>query len=188
MGLKRIKKDEKTGDEKEIGMGLKGIGLIAFDVIPEVFKTEKILRGAGFDVKAALPPQELRKGCDLAVEFPIMEKLAIERILKERKLKYIDIMSLDAPGLKPLELIKRTDFDDSVMIRSGSMKISIDKESGEIRNISGGGCPDIPHLCLQIVGKKITEAPHPKDIGRTLCAYLLDRGFQEALRIYEEAS
>ncbi len=168
--------------------GLKGIGLIAFDVIPEVFKTEKTLKKAGFEVKAALPPPQYRKGCDLAVEFPIVERLAIEKILKEKKIKYIEIMSLDAPGIKPLELVKRTDFDDSFMVRSGAMKISIDKKSGEIRNISGGGCPDIPYLCLKLVGKKITEAPRPKELGRTLCAYLLDRGFQEALEIYREGS
>lgn len=164
----------------------KGLGLVAFHEVRKAFKAEKALKRVGYMVKAVVPPPEFRKGCDLAVEFDIVERLGVERILRDNKIKYIDIVSVDAAGIEPLELVKTTDFGDSIMIRVGPMKITIEKRTGIIRNISGGGCSDIPYLYIELVNKKIIEAPRPKEIGRTLCAYLLDKAFEEALKIYRE--
>ncbi len=164
----------------------KGLGLVAFYEVREAFKAEKALKKVGYIAKAVVPPHEFRKGCDLAVEFDIVERLGVERVLRDNKIKYMDVVSVDAPGIEPLELVKTTDFGDSIMVRAGQMKIAIEKRTGIIRNISGGGCPDIPHLYVELVNKKITEAPRPNEIGRTLCAYLTDRAFEEALKIYGE--
>ncbi|NIN69444.1 MAG: hypothetical protein GTO63_33125 [Anaerolineae bacterium] len=64
------------------------------------------------------------------------------------------------------------------------MKLSFDKASGIIVNVSGGGCPDIPYLHSELVDKKLTEARRPRDIGFTLCALMLDRALEECLLLW----
>lgn len=34
-----------------------------------------------------------------------------------------------------------------------------------------GGCPDVPFLAASMVGRTLSDAPHPRDIGHTLCGY-----------------
>ncbi|HEY4675164.1 MAG TPA: DUF3343 domain-containing protein [Candidatus Bathyarchaeia archaeon] len=171
----------KTKSEEQTNEGL---GLVTFYDVREAFKTEKLLKKSGYAVKAVLPPPQFRNGCDTAVEFNIVERVGVERFLENNKVGYLDVISIDNFGIRPLELVKRTDFGDSIMIRAGMVKITVDKKTGTIVNISGGGCPDIPYLYIQLIDKKITEAPRPKEIGYTLCAYLLDRAFEEALEVY----
>jgi len=72
------------------------------------------------------------------------------------------------------------------MVKAGNMKMSFDKSTGIIVNTSGGGCPDIPYLHIELVGRKLAEAPRPKDVGFTLCALMLDRAFEECLSLWEE--
>jgi hypothetical protein len=69
------------------------------------------------------------------------------------------------------------------MVKVGNMKITFDKESSIIVNISGGGCPDIPYLHAELIGKPLSEAPRPKDIGFTLCALNADRALEECLAL-----
>ena len=33
----------------------------------------------------------------------------------------------------------------------------------------------------ELIGKKLTEAPRPKDIGFTLCSLMLDKALEESL-------
>lgn len=152
------------------------------------YQSGKSAQKSGYPAKAVLPPPKLRKGCDMAIEFDLVERVGLERTLREGGIKYLDIISVDAPGIKPLDLVKKIDFTDSVMVRAGQMKITFEKETGTIRNISGGGCPDVPYLHIQLIDKKITEAPHPEQIGYTLCSYLLNKAFEEALSIYRETA
>jgi hypothetical protein len=70
------------------------------------------------------------------------------------------------------------------MVKAGNMKITYRKDSGEIVNVSGGGCPDIPYLHAELIGKCLDEAPRPKDLGFTLCALNLERAFEECLVLY----
>jgi len=49
-------------------------------------------------------------------------------------------------------------------------------------NISGGGCPDVPFLAQEMVGKTLAEAPRPRDLGHTLCGYALDLAYEELCR------
>jgi hypothetical protein len=65
------------------------------------------------------------------------------------------------------------------------MKLTFDKKTGVILNISGGGCPDIPFLHISMLDKKLTEVVRPKDKGYTLCALMLDRAFTESLEIWQ---
>ncbi|MDZ7761787.1 MAG: hypothetical protein U5L00_16225 [Desulfovermiculus sp.] len=56
------------------------------------------------------------------------------------------------------------------MVRAANMKLTVDKETGVIVNISGGGCPDVPYLAREMIGKSLQKAPKPQDIGHTPCA------------------
>jgi len=162
-------------------------GLITFEEVRQAFKAEAILKKANHDVKLVVPPPEFRRGCDLGVEFNINEQISIQRLLSINKIKYSEIISIDAATTKTLDAVKVFDFGGSVMVRCGALKITFEKGSGVIRNISGGGCPDVPYLYIELVGKKLSEAPKPRDVGFTLCALCLDRAFEEALRLYESS-
>jgi hypothetical protein len=63
------------------------------------------------------------------------------------------------------------------------MKITVEKETKKIVNISGGGCSDVPYLALGLIGKTLDAAPAPRQIGYTLCAYTLEIAFEEARRL-----
>lgn len=165
----------------------KGVGLITFESVREGLKAERLLKEKSYAVKAILPPEEFVKGCDLAVEFDLVEQLGVERALSENKIAHNKIFSIDVgTGIKPLDLVKTTDYGDSIMVRAGQMKITFDKHNGIILNISGGGCPDVPYLYVKMVGQKLSEVPRPRDIGRTLCGMMLDRAFIEAFEIYRK--
>ena len=164
-----------------------GGGLVLFEDVPQAIKAEKVLKKAGYRVKLVAPPPALRKGCDLAVEINLVEQLGIERILIERNLAYMEIAPLTEKTLDLLDMVTVTDFGDALMVKAGNMKISFHKSTGVILNTSGGGCPDIPYLHAELIHKKLTDAPRPKDIGFTLCALMADRAFEECLNLWQEA-
>jgi hypothetical protein len=68
------------------------------------------------------------------------------------------------------------------------MKLSYEKVTGAIVNISGGGCPDIPYLHAEMVDKPLNQAPHPRDLGYTLCATMLQRAYDESLQLEQGGS
>ena len=162
-----------------------GGGLVIFREVQEAMKAEKVLKGADYDVKLVAPPPELRKGCDLAVEINLVEQLGIERLFKEKDIEYVDITPVKLETSELLDIVKVADFGDWVMVKAGNMKITFDKNDGMIVNTSGGGCPDIPHLHAEMIGKKLTDAPWPRDIGFTLCALMLNRALEECLDIWQ---
>ncbi|MCD4691794.1 MAG: DUF3343 domain-containing protein [Calditrichales bacterium] len=162
-----------------------GEGLLLFAQVPDAMKAEKILKNSGYIIKLVAPPPALRKGCDLALQINLVEQPGIERTLKEKDAEYIEITPLKNENQEILGIVKITDFDNAVMIKAGNMKLTFDRKSGVILNISGGGCPDIPYLYTELIDKKITEAPRPKDIGFTLCALMLERALDESLEIWE---
>ncbi len=41
------------------------------------------------------------------------------------------------------------------MVRAANMKLTIDKASRRIVNVSGGGCPDVPYLAQEMVGQTL---------------------------------
>lgn len=159
----------------------RGKGLILLNDVAEAMTAERILRDSGYEVKGVAPPLEVRKGCDLAVEFNLFDQLGIERILRNKNLEPVDIVSLDNLSQKPTEFTKNTDFGDYFMITAANMKITVEKASGKIVNISGGGCPDVPYLTVSMVGKTLQEAENPEKIGYSLCAYMLKRAYEKAI-------
>ncbi|MGB5216961.1 MAG: DUF3343 domain-containing protein [Smithella sp.] len=164
-----------------------GGGLILFQSVEEAITAEKILKAENYEIKLVAPPPQLRKGCDLALEINITEKPGIERLLQNKDAYFVDILPLKGAG-ELLDVVKTKDFGDSLMVKAGNMKLTFDKKTGMILNISGGGCPDIPYLHISLVDKKLTEVSRPKTMGYTLCALMLDRAFAEALELWNRGS
>ena len=172
-----FKRKQKTAFE--------GDGLVLFLEVHEAMKAERVLKEAGYTVKLIAPPPALRKGCDLAVAINLVEQPGIERLLDQKGVAYASIEPLKVGTSEILEIVKVADFGRWVMVKAANMKLTFDKESGVIVNTSGGGCPDIPVLHAELIGKQLTEAPRPKDIGFTLCALMLDRALEESLALWE---
>jgi len=162
-----------------------GGGLVLFQAVDEAIAAERILKGDGFEVKLVAPPPTLRKGCDLAVEFNIVEKAGVEKTLAQKGAHFVEILPAAGTG-EILDMVKIKEFDHACMVKAGNMKLTFDKKTGVILNISGGGCPDVPFLHLRMADKKITEVSRPKDSGYTLCALMLDRALVEALEIFRK--
>ena len=88
----------------------------------------------------------------------------------------------DLPELQLSNLVKQVDYGVYLMIRVGNMKLTYEKITGIIVNISGGGCPDIPLLAMQMIGKNLESVDPPAQIGHTLCAYTLQKAYEIALK------
>ena len=158
------------------------LGLILLKNVQDAMKAERILKLKNFEAKLVAPPPEVRVGCDLAVEINIIDSYGAETVLKQYGVIALDILSLKNTQLKPLDIIQEQDFKDYLMIKVGHMKLTFAKDTGEIVNISGGGCPDIPYLALNMVGKRLGEISQPEDLGQTLCALMLQRAYEKALK------
>jgi len=156
------------------------LGFLVFQNTSEVLQAEKALRKAGWkDIRVMGPPPEVRTGCDLVIEFPLMEELKVLKILEDSGVIPEAVVPVSSPLLKPVDLYAITDFGDYLMVRAANMKITVDKNTLVIVNISGGGCPDVPYLAHEMTGKRLDEALCPKDIGHTLCAYALQLAYEE---------
>jgi hypothetical protein len=145
-------------------------GFLSFHNTSEVIKAESVLRKNGWT------------GCDLVIEFPLVEQLNILRLLKANKIAPIEVVPVDDPLLKPVDLFQTTDYGEHLMVRAANMKLTIEKETLRIVNISGGGCPDVPYLGATLVGKDLRQAPPPREIGHTLCGYALQLAYEEIKR------
>jgi len=157
-------------------------GILVFENTSEVIQAEKILKQADWPVRVMGPPPEIRTGCDLVIEFPLIEGLNIVRELHLAELAPLSVVPVSAPLLTPVDLFHTKDFGEYLMVRAANMKITIFKQTCTIVNISGGGCPDVPYLAEKMVGKTLAEAPRPRDLGHTLCGYALQLAYEELQR------
>lgn len=157
-------------------------GILIFDSTSEVIHAERVLKQNGWVIRVMGPPPQVRTGCDLVIEFPLMEEMNILRTLDQSGIAPRETVPVISPLLKPVDLYMVKDFGGHLMIRAANMKITIDKKDLTIVNISGGGCPDVPYLAQEMIGKRLHEAPCPKDIGHTLCAYALQLAYEEVGR------
>lgn len=170
-------KRSKTADNQNIDRGI-----MVFENTSEVIQAENILKAEGWKIKVMGPPPEIRSGCDLVIEFPLIEELNILRSLEEAEALPLEIVPVSSPLLQPVDLFQNKDFGKYLMIRAANMKLTIDKETQDIVNISGGGCPDVPYLAQEMVGKTMADAPDPREIGHTLCGYALQLAYEEMTR------
>ena len=173
---KRLAPRKKEGFEK-------GKGLIILNEVSEAIQAERMLKVFGYEVRGVAPPPEIRKGCDLAVEFDLIDQLGVERLLKRSGLSPLKIVATDNLSQSPLDITKEKDFGRYFMVTAANMKITVDKEQGMIVNISGGGCPDVPYLAVSLIGNKITEVENPGENGYSLCGYMLEKAYDKALNM-----
>lgn len=172
--LRRIK---ARRNQKEFSSG---DGMLIFENTSEVIRAERILRASGYDIRVMGPPPEFRKGCDLVVVFPVVIQTDIVRFLTEKGIRPLHVFPVSSELLSPVSLFRVKEFGDFIMVRAANMKLSFNKNSGLIVNISGGGCPDVPFVASQMIGKTIWDAPSPLEIGHTLCAYALGLALDHA--------
>ena len=178
-GSLRKKKPQSSPRDKA---GAVDRGILVFENTSEVIQAEKALKKAGWAIRVMGPPPEIQTGCDLVIEFPLIEELNIVRELRQAHVPPLSVVPVTAPLLAPVDLFQTKDYGDYLMVRAANMKITIAKKDQRIVNISGGGCPDVPYLAWQMVGKTLAEAPRPRDLGHTLCGYALDLAFEEICR------
>lgn len=172
----------KVFERKDNKKAISDRGLIVFAHTGEVIKAQQVLEEAGFIVEVKGPPPSLRTGCDMVIDFPLLAELKIRSILTKKGLDPLGIVPVQDNLLEPVSLYQIKDFGEWLMVRAANMKITVEKESQTIVNISGGGCPDVPYLAAQLLGKSLSEAPEPKELGQTLCGYSLQLAFTEMVK------
>lgn len=170
---------------REVPDGEEAFGLFLFDEVPHALAAERVLKASGYDITLVAPPPHLRAGCDLAVALPRVEHVGAKRALLEADVHLREWVN-DVEGTSHVcDLVTTVDFGEWLMVRAGNMKIVVEKATGVIVNTSGGGCPDIPYLNLELVGKRIDEVARPKELGYTLCGLMLDRAYVEVRALLE---
>ena len=175
--LKRRRAESSAPEADRVGRGI-----MVFEQTGEVIRAENLLRELGRPVRVMGPPPEIRTGCDLVIEFPLMEELHLVRELTAAGIAPLQVVPVSGPLLAPVDLYQTTDFGDHLMVRAANMKITVAKADLRIVNVSGGGCPDVPWLASQLVGRTLDTAPNPRGIGHTLCGYALALAFEEIER------
>ncbi len=158
-------------------------GMLVFEHTGEVIKAELYLREAGYDVEIKAPPPNLRSGCDMVIVMELMREVGICELLAEKGLPPLQVLPVSAGLLEPVSIYHVQDFGQWLMVRAANMKITVEKQSQRIVNISGGGCPDVPYLAHKLVGLTLEEAQEPRYIGQTLCCFSLQKAFLEARRL-----
>ena len=147
-----------------------------------MIRAERVLKNDGWEVRVMGPPPEIRSGCDLVIEFPLIEELNILRALRQAEVSPLQVVPINSPLLRPVDLFQTKDFGCYFMVRAANMKLTVEKETQTIVNVSGGGCPDVPYLAHEMVGKTLPEASSPSEIGHTLCGYALQLAYEETKR------
>ena len=178
MGLLRRKNTDKA-------LSQEALGLFLFDEVTEALAAERALKAVAYSVSLVAPPPHLRAGCDLAVALPRLEQVGAQRTLDRSGIHVRDWVDDIEDNTTISDLVTSVDFGQWLMVRAGNMKIVVDKQTSEIVNTSGGGCPDIPYLNLHYAGSRLLDSDRPKDIAFTLCGVMLDRAYLEACALLE---
>jgi len=157
-------------------------GIMVFENTSEVIQAENALKREGWEIRVMGPPPEIQSGCDLVIEFPLIEELNILRTLEGEGIPPLKMVPVTSPLLHPVDLFHTKDFGEYIMVRAANMKLTVEKATGNIVNVSGGGCPDVPYLAYEMVGQTLADAPSPREIGHTLCGYALQLAYEEVKR------
>jgi hypothetical protein len=157
-------------------------GLLIFAHPTTVISVEELLKDEGYKIRVVSPPSEYRTGCDLCVEFPLAEEAVITELLNTTGLEPLDVVPITSKGMEPLQFVRKKDFGQYFMVRAANMKMTVEKATKVIVNISGGGCPDVPYLATKMLGKRLRDAPNPGEVGFSLCAYSLNQAREEIIK------
>jgi hypothetical protein len=162
--------------------GLSEKGLLLYHSTGEVIRAESLLKEAGLEVAVKGPPPDLRQGCDMVIEFPLLQEMRVREILKGGNLPPLRVAVAQDHLLEPVSLFHVKEFGEFLMVRAANMKITVDRRDRRIVNVSGGGCPDVPYLAEMLVNKNLNEVVEPRVLGQTLCGYALQLAFEEMVR------
>jgi len=173
---------KKNGSRNLRKIDPQGRGILVFEHTSEVIRAEAVLKEAGWNIRVMGPPAEIRTGCDLVIEFPLIEELNILRRLESAGARPLQVVPVTSPLLQPVDIFQTKDYGRFLMVRAANMKLTVDKETLAVVNVSGGGCPDVPYLAHEMVGKPLADAPAPETIGHTLCGYALQLAYEEMRR------
>ena len=171
---KKSKESSRTKDSDR--------GILVFENTSEVIRAETVLKNEGWKIRVMGPPPEIRTGCDLVIAFPLIEELNILRTLEAAGAAPLQIVPVTSPMLQPVDVFQTRDYGRYLMVRAANMKLTIHKETLVVVNISGGGCPDVPYLAQEMVGKPLADIPAPEEVGHTLCGYALQLAYEEMKR------
>ena len=97
--FKGFRKNKDKSDSQN-----KDRGILVFEHTSEVIRAESILKSEGWKIKVMGPPPEIRSGCDLVIEFPLIEELYIIRKLSESGLKPMQVVPVNSVLLEPVDL------------------------------------------------------------------------------------
>ncbi len=157
-------------------------GILVFHHTSEVVRAQSLLKQAGLPIRVMGPPPDLRTGCDLVIEFPLILELEVQRILSDARIEPLQAVPVQDTLLQPVSLFQTRDYGEYRMVRAANMKLTVHMPSRRIVNVSGGGCPDVPWLADQLIGKTLEDAPATQQLGKTLCGYALHLAYEELLR------
>lgn len=150
----------------------------------EVIQAERILEAGGMAVRVMAPPPALRTGCDMVLVTSLMHGFRAVSMLEEQNIAPLRMLPAGEALLEPVSLFQAKDYGEWLMVRAANMKLTVEKASGRIVNVSGGGCPDVPYLAARLIGKTIHEADLAKEHGQTLCGYALHLAMRELYRLH----
>jgi len=157
-------------------------GILVFENTSEVIQAETLLARDDRAIRVMGPPPEIRTGCDLVIEFPLIEALEIIRTLESENIYPLKAVPVTGSLLEPVDIFFTRDYGRFLMIQAANMKLTVEKAALTVVNVSGGGCPDVPYLAAEMVGKTLDAAPAPRSIGHTLCGYALQLAYEEMKR------
>ena len=174
-GLRKEKADPTSVPESE--------AFLVFANTGEVIQAERILKAGGMAVRVMAPPPALRTGCDMVLVTSLMHGFRAVAMLEKQDLAPLRMMPAGEALLEPVSLFQTKDYGEWLMVRAANMKLTMEKASGRIVNVSGGGCPDVPYLAARLIGKTVCEADLAKEHGQTLCGYALHLAMRELYRL-----
>ena len=178
-GQKPGKKEAQTVRESE--------AFLAFANTGEVIQAEKLLKSSGMSVRVMAPPPSLRTGCDMVLVTPLVHGFRALALLEKANVPPLMMTPVGEALLEPVSLFQTRDYGDWLMVRAANMKLTVEKASGTIVNVSGGGCPDVPYLAARLVGRHLGETELAKEHGQTLCGYALFLAAEELRRLHAGA-
>jgi hypothetical protein len=111
-------------------------GFLVFENTSEVIQAENLLKQHDWEIRVMGPPPEIRQGCDLVIEFPLIKELQILRVLEMEKLPPLKVVPVTSPLLQPVDIFHIKDYGRYLMVRAANMKLTVDRETAMIVNIS----------------------------------------------------
>ena len=99
-------------------------GLLLYSSVQQVILVNSMLVSRGFQTRLVAPPPEVRVGCDLAIEFELIEQEAIETLLKQESYTPERIVSTKEMLPDILKVSRITELGSFLMCSTGNMKIT----------------------------------------------------------------